>query len=692
MDAAEFADRFAQRLAAQAGEVGAVGVKSVAAYRTGLRLDPRRPSPAEVNAGSGALAGGRAGGRRLADGGPRPAAVHAVGSGRPGTADPVPHRLRRQRHPDERGRPDAAHRLAAPAPGARDAAALLALAPARLLPGLHLPATSTSTWARSCTTSGRGAASRCWPRRPRSRRSPACCTPRTPTAPPSCTCSGRSTTGWRWHALLRDRVDARRVGGRRRRTLRAPRLARQRRARLPAAGVMTAAVPSRPGGAARRLGGGAGRRARRSGRAATPPPRRARGLRRRGPYRGGRRRAPSMPAPGWSPPGPAGCCGSARRAPRSPSGASSTRSRWSRRRAAPYASVNGAMHACGHDVHLAAVAALARAARALETGGRTLPAGLVVVLQPREEVGPTGATDVVAEGVLRAHDVRCVDRRACPAAGAGRARLVRSRLRQRRGRRGRGRRHRAGRAQRLPASDPRPGSGAVPDRPVAAGRRPRRRRPAPARGGVDGPALRLGRTQRRPRRGEGGRHRADDAPARHGGAARPDRGARHRHRRRARLRGPLPGPPRRAVAAQRPGDRPCRRPLAHDTRGADVPLRVLRLRRFRHVRPGAADPHDVRGHRCRPRCRHPDAARRRVPAARRQRPRGGSGTPRRLARRRRDPPAEPRRGDGGPGWDPGASVGAPRLCGVADPATYRPRTGEIPSRRASTSSATPSGG
>ena len=34
--------------------------------------------------------------------------------------------------------------------------------------------------------------------------------------------------------------------------------------------------------------------------------------------------------------------------------------------------------------------ALARAARALEAGGRTLPAGLVVVLQPREEVGPDG--------------------------------------------------------------------------------------------------------------------------------------------------------------------------------------------------------------------------------------------------------------------------------------------------------------
>jgi len=53
---------------------------------------------------------------------------------------------------------------------------------------------------------------------------------------------------------------------------------------------------------------------------------------------------------------------------------------------AAYASTNGAMHACGHDVHLAAITALARAARGLD-----LPVGLAVVLQPREEVGPTGA-------------------------------------------------------------------------------------------------------------------------------------------------------------------------------------------------------------------------------------------------------------------------------------------------------------
>jgi amidohydrolase len=70
---------------------------------------------------------------------------------------------------------------------------------------------------------------------------------------------------------------------------------------------------------------------------------------------------------------------------------------------APYAATRGVMHACGHDVHLAAVTALTRAARGLD-----LPAGLVAVLQPREEVGPTGAADVVESGLLAEHHVRCV--------------------------------------------------------------------------------------------------------------------------------------------------------------------------------------------------------------------------------------------------------------------------------------------
>jgi amidohydrolase len=68
-----------------------------------------------------------------------------------------------------------------------------------------------------------------------------------------------------------------------------------------------------------------------------------------------------------------------------------------------FAATNGAMHACGHDVHLAALTALARSAQRLAT---PLPAGLLAVLQPREEVVPSGAPDVVASGRLTAHDVR----------------------------------------------------------------------------------------------------------------------------------------------------------------------------------------------------------------------------------------------------------------------------------------------
>ena len=71
-----------------------------------------------------------------------------------------------------------------------------------------------------------------------------------------------------------------------------------------------------------------------------------------------------------------------------------------------YASRNGLMHACGHDVHLAALVAVARAARAL--GPDRLPAGLLVVLQPREETAPTGASQIVDTGRLAVHDVRAM--------------------------------------------------------------------------------------------------------------------------------------------------------------------------------------------------------------------------------------------------------------------------------------------
>ena len=63
--------------------------------------------------------------------------------------------------------------------------------------------------------------------------------------------------------------------------------------------------------------------------------------------------------------------------------------------AVPWASRNGAMHACGHDVHLAGVAAVVRAAATIE-----LPRPLVALLQPREEGVDSGAKDVVDEGGL----------------------------------------------------------------------------------------------------------------------------------------------------------------------------------------------------------------------------------------------------------------------------------------------------
>lgn len=56
-------------------------------------------------------------------------------------------------------------------------------------------------------------------------------------------------------------------------------------------------------------------------------------------------------------------------------------------------STSGAMHACGHDVHLAALTAVARAARAVG-----LPARLVALLQPREEGTYSGAKDLAADG------------------------------------------------------------------------------------------------------------------------------------------------------------------------------------------------------------------------------------------------------------------------------------------------------
>lgn len=68
-----------------------------------------------------------------------------------------------------------------------------------------------------------------------------------------------------------------------------------------------------------------------------------------------------------------------------------------------FASKNGAMHACGHDVHQAALWAFAHAASEVD-----LPFGLVPFLQPREEAYPSGALDVVASGAFQREDVGAV--------------------------------------------------------------------------------------------------------------------------------------------------------------------------------------------------------------------------------------------------------------------------------------------
>lgn len=68
-----------------------------------------------------------------------------------------------------------------------------------------------------------------------------------------------------------------------------------------------------------------------------------------------------------------------------------------------WASTNGTMHACGHDVHMAALVAVARV---LSCSDERIPA--VLLLQPREEVAPGGAEDIVASGVLQDNDVRAV--------------------------------------------------------------------------------------------------------------------------------------------------------------------------------------------------------------------------------------------------------------------------------------------
>ncbi len=64
------------------------------------------------------------------------------------------------------------------------------------------------------------------------------------------------------------------------------------------------------------------------------------------------------------------------------------------RTGACFSATGGAMHACGHDVHMAALVALTRAAHAL---GEELPAPLLAVFQPSEEAYPSGAAQLARD-------------------------------------------------------------------------------------------------------------------------------------------------------------------------------------------------------------------------------------------------------------------------------------------------------
>jgi amidohydrolase len=69
------------------------------------------------------------------------------------------------------------------------------------------------------------------------------------------------------------------------------------------------------------------------------------------------------------------------------------------RTGAAFQAATGAMHACGHDVHMAALVALARAAHRL---AGELPRPLLAVFQPSEEAYPSGA-EQLARGELAEH-------------------------------------------------------------------------------------------------------------------------------------------------------------------------------------------------------------------------------------------------------------------------------------------------
>ncbi len=74
------------------------------------------------------------------------------------------------------------------------------------------------------------------------------------------------------------------------------------------------------------------------------------------------------------------------------------------RTGAPFSASGEAMHACGHDIHMAALVALVRAAHEL---GDELPAPLLAIFQPSEEAYPSGAEEL-ARGELAALAPRAI--------------------------------------------------------------------------------------------------------------------------------------------------------------------------------------------------------------------------------------------------------------------------------------------
>jgi len=75
------------------------------------------------------------------------------------------------------------------------------------------------------------------------------------------------------------------------------------------------------------------------------------------------------------------------------------------RTGAAFAASGGVMHACGHDVHMAALVALTGAAHALDG---ELPAPLLAVFQPSEEAYPSGAEQLAAAELAAAAPVAVV--------------------------------------------------------------------------------------------------------------------------------------------------------------------------------------------------------------------------------------------------------------------------------------------